>query len=453
MRVVLIQAPAWTNMCPPMAVASLAGYIKSKGYDVKSYDLNIEFYHTLPKFLRIFWNFNMHRLWGNLGFIIPRKKKFIDKWVKEILKKKPDIIGFSIYNSSIYFSTLIAKKIKLINKDIKIIFGGPQFTEEFTKDFLKKEIPIDAIVYGEGEATFIEIIQRIKENESINDCKGTIIQNNEEIIINKQRPLINLNTLPTPDFTDFDLNKYLYDNVMPISFSRGCIGNCVFCTERLNWKYFRYKNAENTVKDIIEYQEKYGTKHLLFHDSLINGNIKELEKLCDLIIEKKIDIKWCGNVRARKEMNGALLEKMKKAGCDSLNYGIESGSQKVLDKMKKEIDIKEAEKIIKSTHNIGIKVILNFIVGFPNESIKEYLDTLKFVIRNRKYIDILPLLIIPCAVPDLGDMKINYSDYNLHSNTHGLYWRTNNFSSIYPERVLRVKLFNFIVRILGYKTR
>ncbi len=129
------------------------------------------------------------------------------------------------------------------------------------------------------------------------------------IVSNADRQLIkSLDALPFPDYDDLPLHEYPQNKfgmpVMPVVGSRGCIGDCVFCVEKRLWgNTYRMRSPENIVSEIKNIKEKYGSSIIRFNDSLINCNIKSLEKFCDLMIEEKLEMQWTCNARIRPEMN------------------------------------------------------------------------------------------------------------------------------------------------------
>jgi hypothetical protein len=149
---------------------------------------------------------------------------------------------------------------------------------------------------------------------------------------------------------------------------------------------FRTRRPENIIEEIRHHVERYEITHLEFNDLLCNGNLYQLERLCELLIDCRIDVRWISYAAVRKNMTDALMDKMKKAGCNSLCYGIESGSDAVLKRMNKHYTRKDAGAVLKKTHQAGIEPRVNIIVGFPGESRDDFQQTLDFIYENRKYI-------------------------------------------------------------------
>ena len=223
--------------------------------------------------------------------------------------------------------------------------------------------------------------------------------------------------------------------------SRGCINQCVFCNEGRFWGFYRARSGENIFGEVVSHSQKYKISHFTFHDSLMNGNLKQMEAFCELIIERGLDISWDGQGLIRGDVTPPLLKKFRKAGCHSISYGMESGSDKVLRLMRKGFTRDIAERVIRDTHQAGISVTLNFMFGFPGEGEKEFNDTLDFIKRNREYIsEVAPssgFTVIVKGTHLFGNCK----DYGVEDNPHHLYWETTDKKNTYPERMRRYEIF------------
>lgn len=408
----LVFAPFWSPVMPPHGIASLSSFLKENGHEVKTIDLNVELpsvYKLFKKMLSmpidleatveslsypflisLFYDkkdcknvlkeiikdkalFENNFLENNVNWLLNNKlkrtvKDKIKSWVKNILDDDPDIVGFSTLCTNFPLSLLIAREIKKERRDILTIFGGAHVFW-FEKEIMKSLPWIDVIVKGEGELAFLKIIDELKNNSP---PKGHIIS---------EPYLKDISDLPPPDFSDFDFGKYIY-GAIPISMSRGCVYNCSFCHEKRFWKNFRSKKPETIVKEIETDLEKYNLDSFFFCDSLINGNTKLLEKYCELIISNEMDIYWSAHASI-KNMDNALLKKIKNSGCGCLLYGIESGSQRILNKMHKGTTLKEIEQTLKLTMDIGIWSLTYWLIGFPGESIADIKKTKDFIIKNK----------------------------------------------------------------------
>jgi radical SAM superfamily enzyme YgiQ (UPF0313 family) len=322
--------------------------------------------------------------------------KICDRWFLEVADgaTEQSIVGFHVITQiGLLWSVVLAKSLKKILPQILTVLGGPAFLE--WNEVLLAHPEIDLIARGEGEITISELADSFDGSlESIKGIKGISYRNKKnKIIINEDRPLIeSLDALPFPNYDDLPLREYPQNKfgmpIIPVVGSRGCIGNCVFCVEKRLWgNTYRTRTPENIVSEFKSIKEKYKTPIIRFNDSLLNRNINSLETFCDLLIKENIGMQWMGNARIRPEMTSELLSKMHQAGCMGLWYGIESGSQRILNKMKKGYGLETARKVIQDTARNGIRVLIFMIVDFPGETASDFEQSVDFLQRNRDYID------------------------------------------------------------------
>lgn len=283
--------------------------------------------------------------------IFPFLKKHLKKAAKKILASRIDIIGFSVNQSNMMATLEVIQLIKKKNNSKKIILGGQvcQFPQmrKIIFDYINYKDwtnMIDVYVIGEGEETLFEIVEAIKNGVDPAKILGTEIYKTWTQIENPKRSLIkDLDSLPFPTYEEFDLSSYKSDK-LPILMSRGCTGKCVFCNDHVITGTYRYRSAEHVIRELRFHYDK-GIKRFSCSDLLINGNLKELEKLCDLIIKENLDITFVGQAIVRPDMDDRLLAKMHKAGFHSLVFGVESLCDKTLKNMNKHFQLKDIEDL------------------------------------------------------------------------------------------------------------
>lgn len=426
-RVCLIIAPVWDTDLPPLSVAYLAASLREEGYLTDLFDFNVRIKDRKELRRKIMeWSQYIQGYTPFLSFLYPehfsmeeenvfRKelKRFLDKWTDEILERNPQVICFSVYNSSALVSLLLAKRIKEMDKNNLIVFGGPDCALWMRGNFFIRTNFVDIVVLGEGEKTIVDIVKSYEDEGKIKDIEGCVIKRNGKIGYCKERPLINyLDSLPFPDFDGLPIRSYGNGKklIFPILSSRGCPINCSFCNERVYWKRYRERSPDNVLEEFKHQRRKYGVSHFRMNDSLINTNIKRLEKLCDLLIKEELEIYWGGYARA-KGMKRELLKKMKKAGCSYLLYGVDSASQTVVDDMRKKVKVEEMEKILKWTKEAGIWVHTCWIAGFPTETQKDFEKSIKFIKENAKFID--SFVVVPCRLKESIDLYNNPDEYGI----------------------------------------
>ncbi len=452
MKISLVICPIWNFEQPPLSISYIAGQLRANKHQVNCYDLSIELLLNLSekdkkeinqKYLAQSWYDNFDYWKERLNLDV-----FVDKWSIRILENQPELIGFSIYDSTQHVSLLMAEVIKKKSPETLIVFGGPSCDN----DELINYGNIDFMVIGEGEDTITELIERIENKSPLKECRGLIYLENNEIIKTEKRPFINnINTIPFPYFECFELDNYP-TKTLPMFTSRGCPNRCTFCSESPRWGKFRYRRAENIVDEMERNIKKYGITHYNMEDSTINGNIFEFEKMCDILISKKLGVTWGGKARIDSRMNKYFLKKMYDAGCRGLIFGVESASQSVLNHMNKNVKVEDIERIIFDSYNAGIKIGCFFIVGYINEKEEDFMDTLKFIKRNYKYID----TIYPgTGLHILKGSKLykNAEDFGItlpHLSENGQ-WYTKDLSNTANIRNERLKRFNELISELYSK--
>lgn len=384
-RFVIALLPEWDPSFPPYNIAKLSSAVKNAGYFSKSYDFNVEawsFYHANFKDKIHFdpWDPLRDWHWINNQYytdLHPHLKPFFDDCVEKIISNDPDVVGFSIYYCNFEPVVYVATQIKKLRPNIKIVVGGSATHHSY----FKSHKSFDFVVNGEGEKALLDILHSIENKK---DIEIQDENENSKFIRQPEKQRYNLSTLPLPDYSDFDFSKYKFPNGALCEISRGCIAKCTFCEETHFWKY-RQRNAISTLTEVEHMYYEHGTNVFWFIDSLVNGNLNELRAFVNGVAEKGLDIAWTGYCRCDGRMDLDYYKDLAAGGCKLLNYGIESGSQKVLDLMDKLVTIEEMEQNFRDGHSVGIHAMTNWIVGFPNEGPKEFEDTLTFMHRMRNY--------------------------------------------------------------------
>jgi radical SAM superfamily enzyme YgiQ (UPF0313 family) len=318
-------------------IASIASFLKQKGVDVKVYCSDD---YSLAK-------------------------------IEEIIKEGEfNIVGISCDSANRINCFKIARLIKSIKKNTHIVLGGIHATF-FHKKILENIASIDFVVRGEGEITFFELISKIENNEYFSNILGLSYKNNEGIIVNPPRPLIeNLDDLPFILYELFDMDKakiFLFEP-WSVQMSRGCPFNCKFCADIGLWKrHFRIKSVERVIEELKLLKDKYGVNRFSFCDIMPTYNREWLKRICRYMIDNNTEMNWTCFSKA-EIISSQILELMKKAGCYCIFYGIESFSNKMLRIMNKGYKAKAAIDTLNLTNKIGIKARFKLLFGFPGET-------------------------------------------------------------------------------------
>lgn len=459
MKIALIQCPVWGTYDPPVALAQLAACLRRDDQEVSVFDININLYLKRKENYRNMWAWEQSLFWYNseqVNKFFQDNDEDIESCLKDIINAGVEIVGFSVNAASRLSSIEISRRLKQINKNILVIFGGPLFFEKRNIETILNDGLVDFVIPGEGEVAVCELVKLIEDNQDITACKGVVFKKDGKIRNTGSRFLLpNLDSLPFLDFADLPLSNYDDTRHIPLMASRGCIQRCVFCSSRTFWPGYRAMSGERVFKE-IEFHKSQQSKlypefgHIDFLDLLFNGNIKSLIVFCDLMSKAKLDIYWSANMIIRPEMNFKLIKKMKEAGCEHIIFGIESGSQRVLNLMRKHYRVEDADRIIKSMHKVGIIVTANFMFGFPGETQEDFEMTLDFIKRNAEFLDRVYPSRTFCAIEEFSHFHSHLEEFGVKPNpSNHLYWETIDGMNTYPERLRRCEAFCNFASSLG----
>jgi anaerobic magnesium-protoporphyrin IX monomethyl ester cyclase len=297
-----------------------------------------------------------------------------------LLEKKADVLGFSILQANRWGGIEIARVAKQVNPDVKIVFGG--ITPTFLwKHFLTHFPEIDCVVRGEGEYTFLKLIQCFekKEFDSIGSIRGIAYRkNNRPVKTQEAEPVKDLDQLPNPaqffTFTHLALN-------------RGCPGNCTFCGSPQFWgQRVRFHSAGYFV-DQLELQYNRGISFFLVSDDTFTFKKEKVIEICRLILERGLRITWFAISRVNF-ITEEVVYWMRKAGCIQISFGVESGSPKIRNILNKRTSNEQIVNAFRTTLRYGILPRAYIIYGSPGETgrtIQESIDLIN---------EIKPLVII-----------------------------------------------------------
>jgi len=445
-KLTLMMIPEWGVWFPPYNLSRLSAVARAAGYPVTVYDVNVKAWHIMKKQMPYdAWDHSREWLWTNENYhkeIHPYLEPILNDYLEKLIADKPDVVGFCLYYTNERPVTWLAAKIRKALPGTKIIVGGPQ--AEAMNRYMKGDMNrfmkgvFHHVVEGEGEQVLLDILEAIEAGAPL---KQKTFEKNIKI-------RIDLDSLPFPDYSDYDMQDYLTPQGMSSEISRGCIAKCVFCTEVHFWKY-RDRTAQRLLNE-LEYQIKhFGLKFVWFIDSLVNGNLRQLRGFCLGVKERGIDIRWQGYARCDGRMDLEYFQDLAASGCMHLSYGIESGSQKVLDSMKKEIRLGEIEANMAHGRQVGILAQTNWIVGFPNEDPEAFADTLILIwrIRNDNLFAIsagISMMLSPGS-----EISDNRNKWNIAEKDFLNLWTTTDLKNTKVHRLIRQKSFAIFIEHLN----
>ena len=397
--ILLVNPPPWLPYSPPLGLASIIAYLKERGFEADLLDANIELFDRSPESVRKLWEWEEGPLWEKPAEVERIFGEDLDEFARLIAQHPAEVIGISIASRKEYALSFIVKTLVELAPDKFLLFGGPGVSERTDRDRIHELIgPMVAstgrdilygFVIGEGESALVEALQKLRSTESIESVDGiAIYREGGQAHYQPRKVIADLSDLPFPDFSKFPLDKYTHPS-LTVEWSRGCIGQCVFCNIRDLWGRYRNKPAKKVIEEITHLVTTYNKTWFSICDPVINGRPDVLEEICDGINEAQLDINWAAGISPNREVSAEQFEKMKKAGCYRLEFGVESASDRVLAAMKKRYDAKTAGRMIEACKAAGIEVVLYLIVGFPEETEEEFEQTLSFLKDHAGSIDLV----------------------------------------------------------------
>jgi anaerobic magnesium-protoporphyrin IX monomethyl ester cyclase len=312
-----------------------------------------------------------------------------EETAREIIDNGFRYVGFTAVTISIGHAARLTSVLKNADNGITVIIGGPHLSA-IPFDTMSMFPEFDIGVIGEGDYAIVEVVHAVEERKPLDRIEGLIVRKNGEIFTTQPRKRIKeLDKLPMPAWDLLpDLAKYYSPPVhtlkrMPgalLVTSRGCSGSCSFCANSVFGRVLRTYSAEYTFAMIKDLYNNYGIREIQLRDDNFAADHKRLIRLCEILKREKLDIVWTCTGRVDM-VNSSILKMMKETGCWQIWYGIESGSQAVLNAIKKNITIEQIERAVQMTHDAGIMPCGFFMIGNPTETKESLEDTIDMAVR------------------------------------------------------------------------
>lgn len=351
--ILLINSPARrveeeSIVVPPLGLAYLASSARQKGHNVSILDAFA---------LRLSW----------------------EEFRQNMAGSKYDVIAFS--GMTPVFDT-IQRAITICRPHAKyILLGGPHATA--TQNTVLDDNPdVDICVRGEGEETFVELLDAIEKGRELSEIPGVITRDG----FGPERPLKkNIDEIPFPARDLLPNERYQYaltgsKRIATIISSRGCPYNCIFCDKSIFGSRWRPRSPENVLAEIGEVVERFGARNIIFYDDLFTVNPDRLRAICEGIIDRKYNINWKAEGHVNM-IHDDLLRLMRRAGCEIIAYGVESANKVGLEYLCKKTTPEKARMAFEKTRRAGIKTMGYFILGIPVETYEDALNTIQFAIE------------------------------------------------------------------------
>src|SRR3972149_7563295 len=346
---------------PPLGLGYLAAVLEKAGYEVRLFDLfDVTFEEA-------------------------------ERMIKE---EKADVVGISCNLTDFRWSSIrLAQIAKRVNPNVVVVMGGSHVTNLYRQ--ILENFPVDFVFRFEGEFTLLELVQTLESRGDLRDVEGIAFKDKAGVVVkNEDRPPIaDLDSLPFPAYHFFNFDRYIrYSS--PIMFkgkkareikssnimaSRGCPFNCRYCSVTKYWRgQCRLRSVENVVDEMETLHKDFDVNHFNFFDDTFTLNPERVINLCKEIIRRKLDVCWECVTRV-DSVSPEMLTWMKKAGCLSVSYGVESGSPAVLEAINKRQTRDQIVRAFQMTHEVGISAYILLMIGNPHESDRSIDETIELL--------------------------------------------------------------------------
>lgn len=382
MHICLVNLPRFEVHRPPLSLAILSALCDQEQIDYNCIDFSLTVWQRLSD---VFVDIDNFCITKHLEpEVMARLKQLIAVTVKDQIKQYPDTV-FALSLLSVWsqpVAELFCQAIKQYSHN-EIVVGGQGLTDARWTDAMIASGLIDNFIVGEGEIAFRNFLQGQRSGPGINNFEFEQIDDLDSHCV-------------TPNYAKLPIDQYPYltpRRELYINGSRGCVRNCGYCDIGHQWKKYRYRSASRIAQEMIAQYERHGITDFFFTDSLINGNMRMLDELVDILIQfrqanPQADFRWRGQYifRPRSSVTEDHIQRMALAGVDFLIVGLETGSDRVRRDMNKRHTTDDAEWYLEMFKKYGIKCRLLMITGWVTETLQDHRDTLTLFKRWQKFV-------------------------------------------------------------------
>lgn len=328
------------------------------------------------------------------------KRKADPQVLAQYMKTSAPVLGISVICNALP-SVLQAVDLLKEEHDITVIIGGP--SASMNTERILELSQVDVAVIGEGERTIVDIMNTIEEGGSLCDVAGICYRENGRVIKTPQQERIkDLDSLPLPAYHHIDFNEY--NREVNIITARGCPFHCTFCAKAI-WRNLKtYRSIENVIEELLLIQDQIERINLVDDTFILEKD--RVYEFCTALRKESVDKPWSCTGRINL-MPDSLIETMRDGGCDTVFFGIESGSPAVLKEIKKDFTPEEARNDIMRAKQYFKKVYTSYMWGFPFESLEDFYDTLMFQMEDVRLGGIHPVMTLLTPFPS----TTLYSEY------------------------------------------
>lgn len=451
MNICLIKPPtvhkgaSFTLMpAPPLGLAYIAGALKRDGHKIQVIDASAEGVGAKKHFNKDVYVFGLNK-----------------ERICELIDEETDIVCFSfMFTNNWLYDREIVKSVKDKFKNAIIIAGGEH--SNAAPEYCMHQSSIDYIVFGEGEETIVDLVNKIKQNGDISKIEGIAYRSNGEIVINKKRKrVIEIENIAWPAWELFPLDIYFNNKIsygvyrgrtLPVMASRGCPYDCTFCSSPQMWgRKYNIRSPQDFADELEFLNQNYGVTNFDFYD-LTAIILKDwIIEFSEEIIKRKLDITYQLPSGTRAEaIDYEVAQALYKSGCKNITYAPESGSKKVLKHIRKKVNIQSMLNSIKYSSKAGMNIKLNMIIGFPDETHSDIWKTIWFLIRCSWYgaNDTAPAIFSPYPGSILFKELEKERKLNMYDDEY-IYDIIESYN-IWPDKIYSKKVSNNAIKIYSF---
>lgn len=398
---IICSLPSLSIDRPPAAPALLQSAVECAGYSAKSLDLNLEFfinqcYRDVDTFNKLGSIFRPYEIPTDTA--IDKSTKWVDDSIKILQQLNPKLIGISVFTVYQHRSTiLLTRAIRKHLPNTKIVLGG--FGLIISSNSLTNLIDIKKIDLLKPFSQYVtekSLCDYLVFDDPLNNIL-TILEKvagpKEKIIYTEEKVLF---STPIPNYDDYKLDEYVWNDnkALPITGSKGCVRSCTFCDIPGQFGRFKYRSGEDIANEMLYLHKRHNIRTFEFTDSLVNGANKAFKEWLTVVADyndtqsEENKIRWFGQYicKPQDSIPKDIYSLMARSGVINLVIGVESGSNPVLEAMKKKMTVEDVFDELVMFEKYNIKTNFLMLSGFYNETWDRYLETLDFIIKCQPYI-------------------------------------------------------------------
>ncbi len=340
---------------PPLGLAYVAAYLEREGLRVRLLDAGVE------------------------GMTL-------QETAAAVVAARPAVLGIGATSNFFGNALDLARRVRAGLPEVFIVLGGPHGTS--CADEVMEKDGFDAVVIGEGEVTAAELVAAVTGSGDLSGVKGIVYRDGDRVVRTPPRPLLaDLDALPLPARHLLSLDKYVpqpndgpYLPKHAMISSRGCPYQCTFCDHGTYGVTYRSFSPDRIAREMEELVHRYGARDIAFVDSLFMVSRERVRRIIAAMNRRNVDVHWTCTIRANVA-DRAILAEMKAAGCWRVRIGIESGSERILQAIRKEVELADIHAAVQVADELGLHPKAFFIIGHPTETRESVMESIDLACR------------------------------------------------------------------------